>query len=257
MSIDVVNYNTPRQKYLSEDIKEFILEQMRDKHFVHLKPDISLNLIKEYAENKQIEIDSFIRSWNDLEIDQYMGDGGKYRKRRYSTLSSCVTLGKVKLEEHQPHFQKKHYNGLNGDIARHYKPIKNKIINSEIMKGILYLSHDLFTKLSPIGNWHIETHQFRIEATDNQIGKPTPEGIHRDGVDYVIMLFVNRNNCIGGESVIYDKDKNKLSSFTMKDTFEMVILNDKELFHGVSSISREYQEKKAVRDILVVTFRKK
>ncbi|MDX7990564.1 2OG-Fe dioxygenase family protein [Xenorhabdus littoralis] len=257
MLTDITNYNLPYQDSTSENIKKFILNQIKHKHFVYLKPEHSLELIKKYTNNKPLEVDSFINSWNELELDQYMGDGGKYRKRRYSTLSSDVTSGKVKLEDHQPHFQTKHYNNLNGNIARHYEPIKNEIIKSEIIKSIFCLSHDLFTELSPKGNWHIETHQFRIEATDNQVGKPTPEGIHRDGVDYVVMLCITRINCIGGESTIYDKNKNKLSSFTMKSPFEMVILNDKELFHGVGSIFRKNKEKKSIRDMLVITFSKK
>ncbi|WP_084023222.1 2OG-Fe dioxygenase family protein [Xenorhabdus hominickii] len=254
---NMINNHLFYQKATSDDIKKFIIEQIKDKHFVYLNPEHSLELIRKNANKKTIEIKNFINSWNELEADQYMGDGGKYRKRRYATLSSDVTSGRVELEDHQPHFQTKYYNNLNGNIARHYEPIANEIIKGEIMESIFYLSHDLFTELSPVGNWHIETHQFRIESTDNQIGKPTPEGIHRDGVDYVIMICITRNNCIGGESTIYDKNQNKLISFTMKNTFEMVILNDKELFHGVSPIFRKDREKKAIRDMLVITFRKK
>ncbi|WP_338804390.1 2OG-Fe dioxygenase family protein [Xenorhabdus griffiniae] len=250
--------NADNNQYITiNDIKKNVIKEMKENNFVYLKMEHSIKLINEYINNQSFDVDKFVRSWDKLELDKYMGDGGQYRRRRYSTLSSDVTSREVRLEPHQPHFQTKHYNNLNGDIERHYEPIKDEIIKSKIMKSIFHLSHDLFTELSPKGNWHIETHQFRIEVTDNQIGKPTPEGIHRDGVDYVLMLCINRINCIGGESTIYDKNKNKLISFTMKNAFEMVMLNDKELFHGVSPIFRIDKEKKAVRDMLVITFRKK
>ncbi|OKP03449.1 2OG-Fe dioxygenase family protein [Xenorhabdus eapokensis] len=252
-----INVTNNHQNITTNEIKTNIIKEMKDNNFVYLKADHSMKLINKYIKNRSFDIDKFVNSWNKLELDKYMGDGGQYRRRRYSTLSSYVNSKEITLEPHQSHFQTKHYNNLNGDIERHYEPIKDEIIKSEIMQGIFHLSHDLFTELSPKGNWHIETHQFRIEVTDSQIGKPTPEGIHRDGVDYVFMLCINRINCIGGESTIYDKNKNKLISFTMKNAFELVMLNDKELFHGVSSISRKDKEKKAVRDMLVITFRKK
>jgi hypothetical protein len=37
--------------------------------------------------------------------------------------------------------------------------------------------------------WYVEAHQFRIDTTDG-IGRPTPEGAHRDGVDFVAVLLV-------------------------------------------------------------------
>jgi hypothetical protein len=36
---------------------------------------------------------------------------------------------------------------------------------------------------------HIELHQFRIETTPDHIGRPTPEGLHRDGVDWVFVML--------------------------------------------------------------------
>jgi len=39
--------------------------------------------------------------------------------------------------------------------------------------------------------WYAEAHQFRIDTTDG-IGRPTPEGAHRDGVDLVAVFMVDR-----------------------------------------------------------------
>ena len=45
--------------------------------------------------------------------------------------------------------------------------------------------------------WLIEAHQFRI-ITGRDPGKPTPEGLHRDGVDYVFISLIERHNISGG-----------------------------------------------------------
>ena len=53
--------------------------------------------------------------------------------------------------------------------------------------------------------WYVEAHQFRIDTTDG-IGRPTPEGAHRDGVDLVAVLLVGREGIKGGETRVFDAD---------------------------------------------------
>src|SRR6185437_6520040 len=97
---------------------------------------------------------AFARSWNDLLTDTYMADGGRYRRRRFGVWTAAKQ-GMIERGAHQPHYQ-----GL--DYCR-----------------------ALFGRLAPeTERWHIEVHQFRIEARRGEDGKPTPEGMHRDGVDY-------------------------------------------------------------------------
>ena len=38
------------------------------------------------------------------------------------------------------------------------------------------------------------------------MGKPTPEGVHRDGVDFVIVVMIKRVNIDSGATTIYDLD---------------------------------------------------
>ncbi len=42
--------------------------------------------------------------------------------------------------------------------------------------------------LKPVTTWFVEVHQFRIDTTDG-IGRPTTEGAHRDGVDFVAVFY--------------------------------------------------------------------
>ena len=55
------------------------------------------------------------------------------------------------------------------------------------------------------------------EARQGEHGKPTPEGMHRDGVDYVLVLLVNRRNIQSGTTTVHDLDKRTLGSFTLTD----------------------------------------
>ena len=71
---------------------------------------------------------AFVQSWNDMPLDQHMADGGRYRRRRYATLSSGVN-GNIKLEPHQPHYQNLDYNILNGGVAREFEAIPAAIVS--------------------------------------------------------------------------------------------------------------------------------
>ncbi len=96
----------------------------------------------------------------------------------------------------------------------------------------------MFSQITGNHQWHIELHQFRIEASDGQMGKPTPEGVHRDGVDFVIVVMIKRVNIDSGATTIYDLDNQLVGEFTLRDSFDMVLVNDRKLYHGVTPITQ-------------------
>lgn len=221
---------------------------------------ISAERMQQYLSDGAAPLDdvlAFQESWNDLPRDEYMADGGRYRSRRHATLSALPSSRVVYVEPHQPHFQSLSYNNLNGDIARHYQPIEPAILHGATMTAILRLCCSLFGRLAPYSHWHIEVHQFRIDAGLASEGKPTPEGIHRDGVCFVLMLMVKRRNVVNGCTDIYDLDKHKIDSFMLTNPFDAAIVNDRHVLHGVTPIIQLDVDQPATRDVLVVTFRKK
>ena len=68
----------------------------------------------------------------------------------------------------------------------------------------------------------MELHQFRIEARAGQIGQATPEGLHRDGVDWVLVVLVDRRNVERGVTSIYGLDHRHLGDFTFTDPLDAV-----------------------------------
>ncbi len=199
---------------------------------------------------------AFGDSWNDLSTDTYMADGGRYRRRRFGVWAA-ERQGHIVRGVHQPHYQSLNYNTLNGGIERWFEPIKPAIGEGSSMRTILGYCRSLFGRLAPdTGKWHIEAHQFRIEARPGEDGKPTPEGMHRDGVDYVLVLLVNRRNIRSGTTTIHDLDKRTLGSFTLTDPLDSALVDDARCFHGVTPVEPENPAQPAYRDVLVVTFRK-
>jgi hypothetical protein len=197
--------------------------------------------------------DAFRASWNDLALDTYMADGGRYRRRRHAVYA-VGDDGIVRMP-HQPHYQSLDYNTLNGGIPRWFEPITDG--DGASLRAILEFCQRLFGSLVPASvPWHVEVHQFRIEARPDAKGLPTPEGLHRDGVDYVLVLLVNRQNIGSGTTTIHGLDRRLLGSFTLTEPCDAALVDDARVFHGVTPVEPVDLNLPAYRDVLVVTFRR-
>jgi hypothetical protein len=196
---------------------------------------------------------TFAASWGDLAIDTFMADRGKYRRRRHAAFS--IDAAAITRLPHQPHFQAREYNALNGGIERWFEPILPAIADGATLQTILGFCAQLFGALAPGRRWLVEVHQFRIEARAGAPGLPTPEGVHRDGVDYVLVLLVGRVNIASGTTTIHRPDGAELGSFTLAAPLDSALLDDSRVSHGVTAVEPVDPAVEAHRDVLVVTFR--
>ncbi len=106
-------------------------------------------------------------------------------------------------------------------------------------------------------SWHVEVHQFRTMASKEHYGKPTPEGIHCDGRDYVFITIVRRHNISGGITHLYSTDRKRIKRLELKNFSESIFLDDTKMMHKVSLIKPVSSEKTAYCDMLVIALRKK
>lgn len=201
---------------------------------------------------------SFAASWDDLGVDAYMADGGRYRRRRFAAFRAA-RAGIVR-KAHQPHYQSRDYNPLNGGVERWFEPVTETMAHHPALAAIFHTCRSLFDRLTPPDMrpeaWHVETHQFRIEARAGEKGHPTPEGMHRDGVDWVLVLMVRRENVASGETTIYDLRKRPVGSFTLTAPLDSALVDDSRVYHGVTPVTPLDPTRPAYRDVLVVTFRR-
>ena len=199
---------------------------------------------------------TFAQSWNDLEIDRYMADGGRFRRRRFARFTAMGAT--VTREPHGPHFQSLAYNALNGGIDRWFEPVTDAVAEHPITRRLLELCAEVFTRAEAShtdGAWNIDMHQFRIEPSPHEAGRPTPEGMHRDGVDWVFVGLVARTGVAGGITGIGDAAGRSLGAFTLSEPLDAVFLDDRRVRHGVTPIEILTPGDPAYRDVLVLTFR--
>ena len=100
--------------------------------------------------------------------------------------------------------------------------------------------------------WYVEAHQFRIDTTDG-IGRPTPEGAHRDGVDLVAVFLVARHDIKGGETRVFEAEGPNGRRFTLAEPWSVLLLDDARVIHESTPIQPDGEN--PYRDTLVLTLR--
>ncbi len=213
------------------------------------------SLLLAQIENFPAYWSKFSSSWARLEEDRFMGDGGTYRYRRYAVFESFQ--GEVLSQvTDQKHYQPSCYNRVNGGIFRDYPCFEASTLSNPVFLRLLECSISVAQKArAEVLAWHIESHQFRIIASLTEVGKPVPEGIHRDGVDFVFVFMVNRENIQGGLSRIYKPDGQLIGELKMRWPLDYMIIDDKAVLHDVTPVYPQDRSSKGFRDVLVVTLR--
>jgi len=199
--------------------------------------------------------DAFAQSWDRLGDDRFMADGGRYRRRRHATFA--VGPDGIVRQPHQPHYQSRDHNMLNGGIERWFEPVEPDMALGATLRGVIGFADRTFSSLSggQRHRWHVEVHQFRIEAGTGTLGLPTPEGLHRDGVDWVLVMLMARRNVHEGVTRIHGSDRTEIGAFCLTQPFDTVLVDDNRIYHAVTPIIPVDPEAPACRDVLVITFK--
>ncbi len=200
------------------------------------------------------ELDALRASWNTLSLDNYLKDGGRYRRRRHS----CFVQDGAALTQtaHRAHWQPLEYNALHGGMHRLFEAMLPETVAApawgSLVRAIGSLCSAVRADRSGPQPWHVEAHQFRIDTTDG-IGRPTPEGAHRDGVDFVAVILIGRHQIKGGETRIFEADGPNGKRFTMTEPWTMLLLDDATVIHESTPIQPLAEQ--GHRDTLVLTYR--
>ena len=196
------------------------------------------------------ELDALRPSWDELPADAHLRDGGRYRKRRHA--SFVVDAAEVRLTPPRAHWQPVEYNALHGGLERWFEPVAAATLAAPAWGRILRAFAGLASQLKGAQPWFAEAHQFRIDTTDG-IGRPTPEGAHRDGVDLVVVVLVAREGIKGGETRVFDADGPQGLRFTLLEPWTALVLDDARVIHESTPI--QPLEGYGYRDTLVLTYR--
>ncbi|MGZ3184595.1 MAG: 2OG-Fe dioxygenase family protein [Telluria sp.] len=221
-------------------------DTLREHGYVILAPDAVAAL----AGCTTGQLDSLKAAWDDLAPDQYLKDGGRYRRRRHS----CFVQEGLELTAapHRAHWQPVEYNALHGGMHRMFEPVGDATRSNPAFIRLVTALGSLCAQVRPVARWFVEAHQFRID-TAGGIGRPTPEGAHRDGVDFVAVLLVGRHGIKGGETRIFEADGPNGKRFTMQEPWTLLLMDDAAVIHESTPIQPLAEH--GHRDTLVITWR--
>ncbi len=198
----------------------------------------------------------FADYWNRLTPDRFMGDGGRYRLRRYGQFETDSD-GRLRQLVHGPYEQPRHINPLNGGIQRLFDPLEPGFAQHPVLHGVLHVLMQVIDVVrGHTTAWNVKLHPYRILATPGIAGQPTPEGLHRDGVDYVVSMLVKRSNVLGGESTATDVQRRVLTRVTLDQPMQLLLLDDARTLHEVTPVLPRNHDAPAYRDVLVIAFTK-
>ena len=201
------------------------------------------------------ELNAIAQSWHDMPADPYLKDGGRYRKRRHASFTYEHDV--VLPVAHRAHWQPLTYNALHGGMTRWFEPIPSDVASSAPWLRLLQAFAQTAIQLQ--GNntavhasrmQCIEAHQFRIDTTDG-IGRPTPEGAHRDGVDLVGVFMLHRQDIKGGETRVFEAAGTSGERFTLQEPWSLLLLDDARVIHETTPI--QPTQAGGYRDTLVLT----
>lgn len=195
-------------------------------------------------------LDAWRPEWDLLPPDAYLKDGGRYRRRRHS----CFVQAAKSLvpAPHRAHWQSEDYNALHGGMHRWFEPMTATLVESSAWPQLVSGLGNTFAQVRSAGDWHVEAHQFRIDTTDG-IGRPTPEGAHRDGVDFVAVVLIGRTGIKGGETRVFEAEGPAGQRFTLTEPWAALLLDDHRVIHESTPIQPVGES--GHRDTLVLTYR--
>jgi len=210
----------------------------------------SAETVAEISKLSVSDLQGVTHFWEGLPRDPYLKDGGRYRFRRHASYE--IKGNHLNLVPHRAHWQSLDYNALHGGIERWFEPIQEELLKNIAWQSLLLGLAHVLTSLKPVTTWFVEAHQFRIDTTDG-IGRPTPEGAHRDGVDFVAVFLLNRDGIKGGETRIFDAAGSAGLRFTLTQPWSVLLMNDERMIHESTPI--QPLGNYGYRDTLVLTFR--
>ena len=190
--------------------------------------------------------------WADLPPDLHLRDGGNYRSRRHGCF--VVEQGRCRLVAQRAHWQPVEYNALHGGIARQFEPLPESLTADPTWSRLLLALADLARQMRGADTWFVEAHPFRIDASAG-IGRPTPEGAHRDGVDLVAVIYLGRSNVKGGETRVFDAQGTRGVRFVLHQPWSVLLLDDERVIHESTPIQPVDPQLPSWRDTLVLTLR--
>ncbi|MFF8786666.1 2OG-Fe dioxygenase family protein [Streptomyces sp. NPDC015125] len=186
-------------------------------------------------------------SYDDLPVDDYMGNGTRFKRFSQYRLSPAEgDAWNFEVLPHRDYTAYKKFNKAAGGIRRTYEPLQADFTEL-ISRGISGIG------LDRAEDWQINVHQNRTRAEAGRPGPLTPEGVHHDGHEFVMIAVLRRENVGGGETRLWKPGADEPFWSGTLQAGQAVLLDDKAIAHDVTDVVAA-GDRPGHRDIVIVAF---
>jgi hypothetical protein len=209
--------------------------------------DIGLSL----ADN--VSLQKFQEAWDFLKVDSYVRNSNNPRRRRHCIFKYVTETNILTREPDGIYYQSVENNSLYGGLARSFAPVDVAFsVENPWFEQLLRFNVSNLPLNYP--ELLINCHFVRITSLSNAPGEPAPEGIHRDGFEYISIHLINKTNCIGGETTIFNNERKPLLNKTLENPFDSIYFNDQNCLHHTSPIYVGEESKLGTRDVILCSY---
>jgi hypothetical protein len=192
-----------------------------------------------------------------LPSDNHLPGNGKYRFRRYDRFYFHPSTGELRALPHQDYFQSTDINAVTGGMVRRFAPLLPSMIRNPFLQAMIrfdFAQFPMYEEAWTQKPWQVDVHMIYVTAEPNAQGHPTPEGVHRDGAEFVTVHLAALNNASGAVVTVYDDDKRPLESFQLDHLMHSYLFEDRILWHGVTPLVPTDGVNQASRGILTFDY---
>lgn len=188
-----------------------------------------------------------LASYDRCPVDDYMGNGTRYKRfSQYRLFHNKDRGWNMELLPHRDYTTYTKFNPVAGGIRRQYLPLEADF--SELIK----LAAAGFP-LDCAEDWQINIHQNRTKAAADMPGPLTPEGVHHDGHEFVMIAVLRRNNVDGALTRLW-KDGADAPFWTgTLEPGQAILLDDRAIAHDVTDVLSA-DGSPGHRDIVIAAF---
>lgn len=206
--------------------------------------------LKLYDVRSVINTSMYKPDFNRLTVDPYVKEG--YRRKhlvRYKYHGSDSGIKTYSELPHAPLFQSSSINPTHGGLQRHYPKLTS--YDPRLVKNML----DLFVSAAKVPEQESILLQYQRVTTSTFIkGQPSVEGYHRDGVERIGIICMDRENIIGGVNEFrLNTDHSNVVRMELSRGY-MVIIDDNIVQHRVTEIEPVHEYVEAYRDVILIAY---
>ncbi|MEV8515383.1 2OG-Fe dioxygenase family protein [Dactylosporangium sp. NPDC051484] len=188
-----------------------------------------------------------LESYERLPLDEYMGNLTRYKRFSQYRLSwTADDDWHFEKLAHRDYTAFKQFNPVGGGIKRKYEPLEADF-TPFIRAGIEAL------QLDNSEDWQINVHQNRTIATPQKPGQLTPEGVHHDGHEFVLIGILRRHSVSGGVTRLWNPGEDKPFWDGVLEPGQAVVIDDRAIAHDVTDVLPE-NGNPGNRDIFITAF---